>query len=155
MVIERLSIRVESIKGVGCVVASRRRGVGNPGPETVRAQEVNFNMVNTDAFEDDATQAEMIQATLAVKAWRWKRQGKLPGTVDVLAQQGISTENRGDAKDLLRQMADDDAAPFEWDTKALDRVNLAGADESETKGWVKSWAQRNGMKGSALPWDLR
>lgn len=96
-----------------------------------------------------------LRAITAIKAWRFYRRGKTPVTVEVLQQQGVSTDDRGRAGELIREMAEDDAAPLMWDAKALDRVDLAGADEDENRGWVRSWALRNGMDEADLPWDLR
>lgn len=96
-----------------------------------------------------------IRAVVAVKAWRFARRNKTPVTVDVLQQQGIPTEDRGRAGELIREMAEDESAPIRWDDKSLDRVTLAGEDDDENAGWVRSWALRNEMEESALPWDLR
>lgn len=103
---------------------------------------------------DEPTTDDKIKATVAVKAWRFYKRNKTPVTVDVLAQQGISTDNRGRAKELIRSMADRDDAPLAWDRKDLDRVSLDGEDEEEKAGWVRSWALRH-VPDRDLPWNLK
>lgn len=119
-----------------------------------RPKEVKTTMNEIpDGGTDD--EDDHIKATVAIKAWRFYVRGKTPVTVDVLQQQGISTENRGRAGELIREMAEDDSAPLKWDTKAFDRVNLAGEDKDENRGWVRSWAIRHGYDNEELPWKLR
>lgn len=95
-----------------------------------------------------------IRATAAVKCWRFYSRNKTPVTVQVLAQQGIRKDLRGAAKDIIRNMAEDDAAPIDWDRKDLDRVTLGGSDRDENAGWVRSWVLRHDPDYD-LPWNLK
>lgn len=109
--------------------------------------EVTKNMADSNV-EDE------IRATVAVKCWRFYTRNKTPVTVQVLSQQGIRKDLRGDAKAIIREMAENDAAPIEWDRKDLDRVTLAGADREENAGWVRSRVTRHDPDYD-LPWNLK
>jgi hypothetical protein len=96
-----------------------------------------------------------LKATMAIKMWRLFKRGKTPAPVDQVVSQGIRASDRGRAKDLVAEMCDDDSAPIRWDAKSHGTVALAGGDENENRGWVRSWALRHGTTEDDLPWGLR
>lgn len=98
---------------------------------------------------------ETIRATVAVKCWRWHKRNKLPATVQVLAQQGIPTEARARAKDVIARMCEEDDAPIRWYAKSEELVDMVDTDRGELKGYCRSYAIRHGWDEAALPWDLK
>jgi len=96
-----------------------------------------------------------IRAVIAVKAWRWHKKNQLPATVQVLAQQGVATNDRALAKRAIAKMCEEDDAPISWYVKSQDLVHVVETDRAELKGFVRSYALRHGMDEAALPWGLK
>jgi len=70
--------------------------------------------------------------------------------VDVVAQFGVASHDRGRAKDLIHAMAKNKACPVVYKPQSgQDAVML----EAHSEGWVASWIQQNDE--TALPWDLK
>jgi len=70
--------------------------------------------------------------------------------VDTAVQFGVSTNDRGRAKDLLHAMAKNDASPVVYKPiSGMSAVML----EQDSEGWVTSWIIQHDE--TALPWDLK
>lgn len=69
-------------------------------------------------------------------------------SIDVAAQFGIASHDRGRAKALIENMANDDASPVIY--KVIGEVVMLADDH----GKVAAWIQRHGGD-DAVPWDLQ
>lgn len=69
-------------------------------------------------------------------------------TIDVAAQFGIASHDRGRAKALIEEMANDDASPVHYKVVG-EAVMLEDAPSK-----VAAWIRRHGGE-AAVPWDLQ
>jgi len=70
--------------------------------------------------------------------------------VDVVAQFGVASHDRGRAKDLIHAMAKNKSCPLAYKpSSGREAVML----ETDSEGWAASWIARHDE--NALPWDLK
>jgi len=70
--------------------------------------------------------------------------------VDVVAQFGVASHDRGRAKDLIHAMAKNDASPVVYKPQSGRNAVML---ETDSEGWVANWIMRHDE--TALPWDLK
>ncbi|MFC4553568.1 MULTISPECIES: hypothetical protein [Halorussus] len=90
-----------------------------------------------------------IKAVVVAKLHRKEKYNRAV-RVENAAKFGVETHDRGRAKDLIHDMAADDACPVVYKPKSgTNAVYL----ENDSEDWVADWIRRHDE--SALPWDLK
>lgn len=92
---------------------------------------------------------DKIRATVLAKLHREGFYDPRGVKVDVAASFGIASHNRGRAKELIREMAGDDAYPLAW--KAVGQAVFLKQDSAS---WVASCIRRF-AGDDAVPWDIK
>jgi hypothetical protein len=91
-----------------------------------------------------------IKASVVAKMHRKGHYDPRGVKVDVAAQFGVPSHDRGRAKDLINAMAKNEACPVVYKPKSGKQAVML---EQDSRGWVANWIARHDE--SALPWDLK
>lgn len=96
---------------------------------------------------------DRIRASRAIWAWRLFRLGELPADVEVIAVRATADRDLADARDAVREMADEDGTPINW----LGESTVTAVSENEDLVAVraKQDALEHGMAEEELPPKLR